>query len=230
MIDPALFYLLQITDSSFPIGAFSHSYGLETYTQQGLVNDEQSSRLFLENTLTYNTLFNDAAFVAWAFRYGEANDLHSLLLLDREVSALKAAVEIRTASKKLAIRFLKLIDVFVVDHPVLSAYADAIFNQKTDGNFALVFGLYCQQAGISLENTLTAFYYNTASGIVTNCAKLIPLSQMTGQKLLFNAQPLIAELVMITLGLDRGEIGRSTPEFDLKSMQHQNLYSRLYMS
>ena len=230
MIDPALFYLLQITDSSFPIGAFSHSYGLETYTQQLIVNDERSSRLFLENTLKYNTLFNDAAFVVWAYRYGEENDINLLLQLDQEVSALKTAVEIRTASKKLAIRFLRVIAIFEMDGPSLSAYAEAIFTQKTEGHFALVFGLYCQQSGISIENALTAFYYNTASSIVTNCAKLIPLSQMTGQRLLFQTQPLIAELVLRTMELSRDDIGRTTPEFDLKTMQHQNLYSRLYMS
>ncbi|WP_158798495.1 urease accessory protein UreF [Pedobacter sp. L105] len=230
MTDPSLFYLLQVIDSSFPIGAFSHSYGLETYTQQGIVCDEQSSRMFLENTLTYNTFFNDAAFVAWAYRYGEQQDEKALLILDREVSALKTAIEIRTASKKLATRFLKVIASFSISNPVLSAYATAIFDKQTEGHFALVFGLYCQQTGISLENTLTAFYYNSAASIVTNCAKLIPLSQMTGQKILFQIQPLIVQLVRGTINLLREEIGRSTPEFDIKAMQHQNLYSRLYMS
>lgn len=230
MINPALFYLLQITDSSFPIGAFAHSYGLETFTQQGLVCDEETSKLFLENTLTYNTLYNDAAFLTWAYRYGETHDLNLLLELDREVSALKAAIEIRTASKKLSIRFLKIIDIFDISDSLLSMYSAAIFNKKTEGHFALVFGLYCQSLGIGLEDTLTAFYYNTAASIITNCAKLIPLSQMTGQKLLFHVQPLIAELVLKTMELSREDMGRTTPEFDIRTMQHQNLYSRLYMS
>ena len=33
------FYLLQINDALFPIGAYSHSQGLETYIQRGIVHD-----------------------------------------------------------------------------------------------------------------------------------------------------------------------------------------------
>ena len=36
----AKFFLLQVNDALFPIGGYSHSYGLETYIQKGLVHDE----------------------------------------------------------------------------------------------------------------------------------------------------------------------------------------------
>lgn len=36
--------LLQICDPTFPIGAYTHSFGLETYVQLGLVHDEGSAR------------------------------------------------------------------------------------------------------------------------------------------------------------------------------------------
>ena len=45
----ARFLLLQINDSLFPIGGYSHSYGLETYIQKGLVNDGSTARLYIEN-------------------------------------------------------------------------------------------------------------------------------------------------------------------------------------
>ncbi|MDU7968180.1 MAG: urease accessory protein UreF, partial [Paeniclostridium sordellii] len=34
-----IFILLQINDALFPIGAYSHSYGLETYIQKNIVKD-----------------------------------------------------------------------------------------------------------------------------------------------------------------------------------------------
>ena len=33
------FYLLQVNDALFPIGGYSHSYGLETYIQKGIVKN-----------------------------------------------------------------------------------------------------------------------------------------------------------------------------------------------
>ena len=32
------FYLLQVNDALFPIGGYSHSQGLETYIQRGIVH------------------------------------------------------------------------------------------------------------------------------------------------------------------------------------------------
>ena len=37
------FLLLQINDSLFPIGGYSHSYGLETYIQKGIVQDLETA-------------------------------------------------------------------------------------------------------------------------------------------------------------------------------------------
>ena len=39
----AKFFMLQVNDALFPIGGYSHSYGLETYIQKGLVHDEDSA-------------------------------------------------------------------------------------------------------------------------------------------------------------------------------------------
>ena len=46
-IDKNLFMLFQINDSLFPIGAYSHSYGLETYIQKKLVTDIDSAFEYL---------------------------------------------------------------------------------------------------------------------------------------------------------------------------------------
>ena len=84
--------------------------------------------------------------------------------------------------------------------------------------------------GIDLQDALTAFYYNTATNIVTNCVKMIPLGQLDGQKLLFEAQKWIIELVEKADSLSENDIGRSSVGFELRAMQHERLYSRLYMS
>jgi len=74
------------------------------------------------------------------------------------------------------------------------------------------------------------FYYNAAAGMVTNSVKLIPLGQQDGQEILFSMQPLINELVENTLKPDKDLIGLCCTGFDIRCMQHEGLYSRLYMS
>ena len=41
------YLLLQVNDSLFPIGAYSHSYGLETYIQKEIIHDVESSKWFI---------------------------------------------------------------------------------------------------------------------------------------------------------------------------------------
>lgn len=57
MINHAHFRLFQFCDSQVPTGAFSHSFGLETYIQRRTVHDEASFQqwltLFLNEQLTY---------------------------------------------------------------------------------------------------------------------------------------------------------------------------------
>ena len=49
-----LFYLLQVNDALFPIGGYSHSQGLETYIQKGIVRDEQTAEEYIESKLKWS--------------------------------------------------------------------------------------------------------------------------------------------------------------------------------
>jgi urease accessory protein len=60
--------------------------------------------------------------------------------------------------------------------------------------------------------------------------KLIPIGQQDGQELLFSLQALIEELVEGTMAPDLDLIGVCCPGLDIRCMQHEQLYSRLYMS
>ena len=66
--------------------------------------------------------------------------------------------------------------------------------------------------------------------MVTNCVKAIPLSQTDGQRLLFKCQELFPGLLEEVKSLTEEELCLSAPGMDIRCMQHEALYSRLYMS
>src|SRR2546426_4444171 len=45
--DPAFLALLQLADGLFPAGGFAHSFGLETYVQEGRVDDAAGLEAFV---------------------------------------------------------------------------------------------------------------------------------------------------------------------------------------
>lgn len=225
-----LLTLLQINDSVFPIGSFTHSYGLETYIYKGLVHNSATTRTYAERMLRHNMFYNDAAFFSKAWHLCESKFSKAKLLeLDRLVGSYKSPYEIRQASKKLAIRFLKVVDGFGAVRRC-KTYLQAIQSGEAGGHYPIAFAMYAQSQNISFEDALSAFYYNTLNGIVTNCAKLVPISQMDGQQILFDMQGLIQELVGKQATMDEDMLGNCCVAQDMRCMQHEKLYTRIYIS
>lgn len=222
-------YLLHLSDPTLPIGAYTHSGGLETYVQQGLIKDAGDAAAFIRNMLEHNLPYNDALFAVLAYRAAEAGDVQQLVQLDQECTALKAPQEGRMASQKLGMRLLKLLSPLMV-HTTGNAYMERIRSGEAAGHYCLAFGVYACLSGIPLLEAMTAFYYNAATGMVTNSVKLVPLGQQQGQQILFELLPQLPALVEQTLSMPRDLAGRCSFGFDIRSMQHERLYSRLYMS
>ncbi|MGZ5135849.1 MAG: urease accessory protein UreF [Flavitalea sp.] len=224
-----LLNLLQLSDPVLPIGSFAHSHGLETYVQKGLVRDKSTAMDFIFQMLSQNLLYTDAAFVSLSYDAAMKKDIEELKSLDVECTAVKIPKEIRQASQKLGNRLLKIFPG-VEDNALVNEFKNAVNKEAIAGNYSIVFGLFAANFGIDKSDTLTGFYYNAVAGMVTNSVKLVPLGQLDGQKILLEFQPLIKSLVSKSLNPDKELIGLCCPGFDIRCMQHESLYSRLYMS
>ena len=95
---------------------------------------------------------------------------------------------------------------------------------------ATVYGIFCAAVGISVSDCLEHYIYAQTSAMVTNCVKTIPLSQSVGQQLLIGTYDLMRELLEQVMKLSEDMLGLSSPGFDLRCIQHEGLYSRIYMS
>ena len=90
--------LLQICDSVFPIGAYSHSYGLEIYIQLGLVHDEATAWEFVERQIRYPLSYTELLGMRLAYEAAQASHLERIADEESLMAAAKVPDETRTAS------------------------------------------------------------------------------------------------------------------------------------
>jgi urease accessory protein len=224
-----LLSLLQLSDPALPIGGYAHSAGLETYVQAGIIKDAATAKDFVTQMLSQNLHYTDAALVSLSYEAAVNNDYDRIVRLDGLCTAVKLPKEMRQASNKLGLRLLKIFQS-LCRNEITDQYAEAVKKHLLSGHYSIAFGLYAQGLRIAKREALTGFYYNAAAGFVTNSVKLVPLSQQHGQEILFSLHPLIENLVEKNLTPDEELIGLCCGGFDIRSMQHERLYSRLYMS
>ena len=225
------FYLLQINDALFPIGGYSHSQGLETYIQRGLVHDEDTAREYITNKIKWNFEYTELLAARLAYEAAEKKNLKGLLRLEELLEASRIPMEQREAARKMGSRFAKTIEkleLSISESGIFRKYLDARKGKTV--NHCCIYGIFCAEMQIPLEEALSHYLYAQTSAIVTNCVKTIPLSQTSGQKLLSGCYGEFEMILKDVMKKREEDLCLSAPGFDIRGIQHERLYSRLYMS
>lgn len=224
------FLLLQINDALFPIGGYSHSYGLETYIQKNIVYDIKTTSDYIKNRLRYTICYTELLAARLAFEAAKQQNLEKINELETIMNASIVPMELREAAKKLGSRFIKTLTYMQVPYitPIFLNYMES-----RKGNVIChpcAYGVFCASVGISKEDALLNYLYAQTSAMVTNCVKSIPLSQSDGQKMLVSFYTVFQEVLDTVKKSGEEMLCLSTPGFDIRSIQHERLYSRIYMS
>lgn len=223
--------LLQLNDSQFPIGSYSHSYGLETYVLHNLIKNSSDTKEYLFNYMSTTFYYNDLVAAFLAYKFFMENDLSSIVDLNIKLRASKSQMELRLASEKLGSRLISTVEKMNVHMP--EKYYECLRSHSKREvliHHAVSYGLITASLEIDLRSCLLSFAFNMAQAMVTNAVKTIPISQFDGQRILYEAHDLIIDLIKNIEDLDEEYYFASYPGVEVASMQHEILYSRLYMS
>ncbi len=224
----SLLSMLQSQDSLFPIGAFTLSNGLETLVQEMVITNSENLQEYVKSYLSMMP-YNELGVAALAYQHSE--DVTFIQELDEYYGALRVPMEVRQGSEKLCRRFLKLLEhIKKWKTGSLKIYYEKICKKECYGHHPIAVGLYAKERGVPLDEGLTVYGYNILSAIVTNTVKSVPLSQMEGQRILFEAFTDLEKAVLQAQTVNLMDVGIGGTEFEIAAMRHETLYSRLYMS
>ena len=219
---------LRFVDSFFPSGGFAFSSGLEAAVKDGAVRDGKEFGLYIEDLLVHGIGRREAVAVAVAHRAATIRKLAPAFAVDQALEALKLGRDSRLASRQMGRQVMKVAVDQLHDSRPLWDFWTAVEGGRTPGHAAVAVGLTLAACGWSRPDTVAAFLYQTAQGMVSAAMKLLPVGQQQGQQLLAEWGPLIAEVSSRVTPHD--DLGSWSPIQDIYAMRHARLESRLFRS
>ncbi len=228
-VEQALWRLFQLSDQLFPTGSYTFSHALETYVEEGIIRDRVSCQQLFEHLCRHALGPCDMVFCAHAFRRAGAAQFDDLVALDRLLTATKVARELRLESEHTGQALLRA--SLALEPPLLvEQFLECVQQGRTPGNHAVAFGLLTCGLGMQETSALQGYLYTVIAGWVAAAVRHVPLGQTDGQRLLHALTPVLSEVIQRYRHLTPEDAWSCTPGLDIRSMQHERLYSRLFRS
>lgn len=228
-MDNRFLSLLQLCDSNFPSGAFSHSFGLETYIQDETVHHKESFFQWLKVYLEEQLSFTDGLACRLAYEALEQEQFAHVWHLDLLLNVQNIPEESREANRRIGERMIRMGNE-LFSFPLLEEYLGRIKMKESFGHPALAFAMISFSLGIEKKQAVISFLYSTIATLVQNGVRGIPLGQTDGQRLLLELQPCLHEAEEKIECLDQADFGAVSPGLEIAQMRHERLHVRLFMS
>jgi urease accessory protein len=231
----SLVSILQLSDSAFPSGRYTLSYGVETLVQSGhlSVPSESSTLLtLLGDTIRFGVAPSDGLALACAHRAVGPDgcvDVELVTRVDERLAAVKLTREAREASTRTG-RAVLATAMAAIDRSGLREFARRVTAGRSPGNHAVVIGLLSARLGVQRLDAVVGELYAFSSGCVAAAVRLGLVDHRTAQGLLHRLRPVIAGAAANVAGRDLEQISSCTPLLDVMSMLHEEAELRLFAS
>ena len=202
--------ILQIWfSSSFPIGSYAYSHGLEALIDEQQIENKDDVKEFLDALLFYGTLRNDYIFMKSIYKGEEINELI-----------------LASASSKE--RQIEMIDMGNSFRKIMKDSWELSLPENTSFIYCLAkAGLHFN---IKFDDLIKFYLQSFISNLINVCVKHIPMSQKDGQTLNVIYINQIQEFLTLSDKLTLKDIGTTFFIGDIFAIKHENLDSRIYLT
>lgn len=223
--------VFQFCDSTFPVGTFNHSYGMENFLTEHAIKKAPDFAEWLRDYFRAQFASGEGLAVLLCDDALAHGDPDTLCFVDEMLTASTAAYETRRGGILIAGQMMQLMErIYGEQVPHLGFYREAIKEGRAFGNPAVVFTLLSNWKGVPRESAYLLYGYNVASTLVQNAVRSIPLGQKDGQEILHRLIEDLPALYARSAALTMEDLGTCAPGLEIAQIRHETQGARLFMS
>lgn len=225
---PEIMRLLQFTDSTFPVGTFSFSNGLETAGFENIVNDKRTLHEFARSQ-ALQAAFTDGIAAISSHRAFLKGDYEKILEADRTLILCKMNDEARQMLRRMGKKLGEL-SVRLFDNEISSRWLEDIGKDITPGTYPVAQGIAFAAAGISEEELFCSHQYGVINMVLSAALRCVRVSHYDTQEILYEMSADITSLYQRVKDMKIGEMHAFFPELDILASLHEKGNMRMFMN
>lgn len=220
---------VQMLDSALPIGGFSHSFGLETYVQNGTVATMKDLEKYVYDQIHINLVRVEGLAIKGIYSAISDKDDWKIGRLDKIIHVQRTPKESREGLHKMGKRLLKLAKIL---YPWMDfdSLEKCLKEYHAFGSLATIHAWAAYHLEIPCNEAVKGYLYTSVVTMVNSGLRLMAIGQTEGQLLIHRSLEVIEDEWEAVSGLNENHIHSFAIAQEIQSMNHETLYSRLFMS
>lgn len=224
--DPTLGEMHYFFDSSFPVGYFSHSFGLETFVASSTSRTADLYSQWITKYLVYSIWYSELVVLTEAQRIHEIRQRQSIEEIEKNDSHLHASRPTEEA-RKASVLICKAIKTAANNYFGETVSDLDCFSIKEP---ATLVGLIASTRRWNFYNTRLLYLQSQALSLAQILVRYAKIGQNDQLILMANLNPVITKLASLSPGNRANTISTLCLGIELSQMQHQSLSPRLFQS
>lgn len=220
--------LLQFTDSTFPVGTFSFSNGLETASFERIVYDAETLENFTR-AQSHQAAFSDGVAAILTHRAFLNNDYESVKEMDQYLIMFKMNAEARLMITRMGKKLAEL-GVRLFDCKMISQWLEDIKADNTPGCYPVAQGLVFAKAGIGERELFCSHQYGIINMVLSAALRCVKVSHYDTQLILEKLASEIPGLYEEVKDMKPEDMNAFYPELDILASLHEKGNMRMFMN
>lgn len=224
----AVMRLLQFTDSTFPVGTFSFSNGLETAAFENIVTDAASLEAFAASQ-SRQAAFSDGVAALLTHRAFLGADYDTCRHMDRFLIMFKMNAEARLMIQRMGKKLAELA-VRLFDSDMIAHWLDEIKSGDTPGTYPVAQGMVFAAAGIHEKELFCSHQYGIINMVLSAALRCVRVSHYDTQLILERLSSQIPALYQEASRMKPEDMNAFFPQLDILASLHEKGNMRMFMN